>query len=204
MGPALVIAGVIALVAYLNPAPPPLPKPPAEHVVLLPDPDGKAGAVVVTSNAGELLLDQPYAGAAIHSDGNISAVQEQPAEIQQRYASALTAQPARPVSFSVLFVSGKDEPTAEAKLLLDEIKTEIAQRPAPEITVIGHTDSQGSEADNDALSLKRAEAVRKELIDAGIVPDSISIAGRGAREPVVPTAGGVSEPRNRRVEINVR
>lgn len=177
---------------------------PTERVVLLPGPDGKTGAVVVTSNTGQLLLDQPYASATVDSGGSIKAVREEESTVRQRYSSALIAQPARPVSFSVLFVRGKDQPTEEAKLLLDRIKAEIAQRAAPEILVIGHTDRQGSETDNDALSLKRAEATRKELIDAGIAAASINIAARGEREPAVPTADEVAEPRNCRVEISVR
>ncbi len=206
MGTALVLAGIFALVAYFNPAPPakPVMLPPIERVVLLPSPDGKIGAVEVTSNADRQLLNQPYAVAAVASDGKIEVSEAQENLIREHYNNALAAQPARPVSFSVLFVSGEDRPTEEAMLLLDNIKAEIAQRATPEITVIGHTDSRGSDADNDALSLKRAKAIRKELIDAGIAPDSINIAGRGAREPLIPTADGVSESRNRRVEINVR
>lgn len=197
MAPAYAIAIVVGLAALFS-------NRPAERVVLLPGPDGKTGAVVVTSNSGQLLLDQPYASATVDSSGSIKAVQEQATTIRERYGSALVAQPARPVFFSVLFVRGKDEPTEEAKLLLDKIKAEIAQRAAPEIMVIGHTDRQGSETDNDALSFKRAEATRKELIDAGIAAASISIAARGEREPAVPTADDVVEPRNCRVEISVR
>lgn len=177
---------------------------PAERVVLLPGPDGKTGAVVVTSNSGQLLLDQPYASASISSGGAIKAVHEESSVIRERYSNALVAQPARPVSFSVLFVRGKDEPTDEAKRMLTSIKAEIAQRSAPEIMVIGHTDRQGSDADNDALSLKRAEATRKDLIDAGIPAASVKIAARGEREPAITTADGIAEPRNCRVEISVR
>jgi outer membrane protein OmpA-like peptidoglycan-associated protein len=46
--------------------------------------------------------------------------------------------------------------------------------------------------------------VREELLKLGIAPGRIRTAGRGEREPLVPTADGVAEPRNRRVEINVR
>lgn len=194
---ALAVVAVSALAALFNTRP-------AERVVLLPGPDGKTGAVVVTSNSGQLLLNQPYASASISAGGNIKAVQEQATTVRERYSGALVAQPARPVSFSVLFVRGKDEPTDEARLLLDKIKAEIAQRAAPEIIVIGHTDRQGSDADNDELSLKRAEATRKELIDAGIAASSINIAARGERELAVPTADEVAEPRNCRVEISVR
>ena len=62
----------------------------------------------------------------------------------------------------------------------------------------------GSDADNDRLSLLRAERVRASLVAQGIAPERIQASGRGEREPIVQTADGVDEPRNRRVEINVR
>ncbi|HQX60985.1 MAG TPA: OmpA family protein, partial [Burkholderiaceae bacterium] len=75
---------------------------------------------------------------------------------------------------------------------------------APEVTVIGHTDRVGSVADNDQLSVQRAETVRDKLVQAGIAASMITIAGRGEREPAVPTADGVASAENRRVEINIR
>lgn len=197
MAPVIGIAAVAALIAIFN-------SHPVERVVLLPGPDGKAGAVVVTTNTGRILLDQPYAAAAVSSHGSIKAVHEDAASVQERYKAALIAQPARPVSFFVFFVRGKDEVTDESRPLVEKLKAEIAQRPAPEIMVIGHTDTVGSEASNDALSLKRAEAMRGELISAGIAGSSISIAGRGERELLVPTADEVAEPKNCRVEVSVR
>jgi len=70
--------------------------------------------------------------------------------------------------------------------------------------VLESVDRVGSVPHNDALSLRRAERVRDELVKLGIPRARISVAGRGAREPEVRTATQVSEPRNRRVEINVR
>ncbi len=82
--------------------------------------------------------------------------------------------------------------------------SEIAKHPVPDIVVIGHTDSVGSDTFNDALALRRAETVRAMLIGRGLAPDSIVAVGRGKRELLVPTPDGVAEPRNRRVEIVVR
>jgi OmpA-OmpF porin, OOP family len=81
---------------------------------------------------------------------------------------------------------------------------EVSRRKAAEITVIGHTDRVGTVEYNDALSLRRAERVRRDFVGRGIPDQSISVAGRGEREPIVSTADEVAEPRNRRVEINVR
>jgi outer membrane protein OmpA-like peptidoglycan-associated protein len=72
------------------------------------------------------------------------------------------------------------------------------------VTVIGHTDLVGSDQYNDALSTQRAQRVRDELVHAGMAGQHVEIASRGKREPLYRTPEGVAEPRNRRVEINVR
>ncbi len=172
--------------------------------VLLPGQDGKTGALSVESGGQQAVLDQPYAAARVKEPGRVEpgAVTEQ--EARQAFGAALDAQPGRPTSFLLYFLEGRDELTPDSKQLIGSILSEIAKRPAPEIVVIGHTDRVGAPAYNDALSLRRAERVREELVKAGIAADRISVAGRGSREPLVPTADQVAEPRNRRVEINVR
>ncbi len=70
--------------------------------------------------------------------------------------------------------------------------------------MIGHTDTVGGLTYNDKLSLARAERVREMLVALGLSAERIQAAGRGKRELLVNTDDNVSEPRNRRVEINVR
>lgn len=195
MGAAIILA--IAAAAILMQAAP------ADRVVLLPGPDGQVGAVTVKTAGGERLLDQAYAGAAVDRRGGIETVSEDAASVRERYGAALGAQPMRPVSFMLNFTSATDELTPESRPLLDQVIAEVSRRAAAEIVVIGHTDRVGTEADNDALALKRAETVRSALLAAG-VSARIDVAGRGEREPLVATADGVDEPRNRRVEISVR
>jgi outer membrane protein OmpA-like peptidoglycan-associated protein len=101
-------------------------------------------------------------------------------------------------------MEGTDEYTAESKEAFEKVFAEVARRKVAEIAVIVHTDTMGTLEFNDSLSLKRAARVRNDFTGRGIPTDSISIAGRGEREPVVATADEVSEPRNRRVEISVR
>jgi outer membrane protein OmpA-like peptidoglycan-associated protein len=73
----------------------------------------------------------------------------------------------------------------------------------PEILVIGHTDLVGSNEYNDTLSLQRAQLIAGMLQQQGAAK-SLEVTGRGMRDPLVPTASGVEEPRNRRVEVSVR
>ena len=73
-----------------------------------------------------------------------------------------------------------------------------------EIVVVGHTDRQGAADANDALSLRRANAIRDLLVEMGFRGDLVAPVGRGEREPLVATEDDVPEPRNRRAEIIVR
>jgi len=203
MHPAIPIILIGALISLFEEEKPP-PEKPRERIVLLPDQDGTTGRVIVTTNSGELVLDKPYASADVYAQGKVEQVGEAEATVRQRFGAALDARPPAPVSFTVYFVFDKDELTAQSLQQFGRIKTELAARPAPEVVVIGHTDRVGAVPYNDALSLKRAGTVRSALIAAGIPAAQIDIAGRGEREPAVPTADEVDEPRNRRVEILVR
>ena len=68
----------------------------------------------------------------------------------------------------------------------------------------GHTDTVGSESDNDALSGKRAEEILNLLASKGFDRGIMSAVGRGERELKEPTADNVSSAANRRVEVIVR
>jgi outer membrane protein OmpA-like peptidoglycan-associated protein len=172
--------------------------------VLMPDQEGKTGALSVESGGQQAVLDRPYASARVTEPGRMAAGAVTEQEARQAFGAALEAQPARPTAFILHFLEGQDELTPDSRLLLGRILDEIARRPAPEIVVIGHTDRVGALPYNDALSLRRAERVRDELVKVGIAAHRIRVAGRGEREPLVPTADEVAEARNRRVEINVR
>jgi outer membrane protein OmpA-like peptidoglycan-associated protein len=172
--------------------------------VLLPGREGGPGAVVVQQGGREIVLDTPYASARTAPGGGLAPGQATPDEVRAIFAAALAAEPPRPVTFVLHFVEGTDQFTPESQTLVDQMLFAIATRPAPELTVAGHTDSVGTDQYNDALSLRRAERVRALLITRGIAPNSIVAVGRGKREPRVPTPDGVAEPRNRRVEITVR
>ncbi len=178
--------------------------PSQDLIVLLPDKDGKVGTVVVQSQKGKAVLNTAYATVRTTSDGSVQRGSASQSEVKDVFGSALAAQPSRPISFILYFESGNDEFTEESKQEVKRLLVEMARREAPDITVIGHTDLVGPDPSNDALSLQRAERVKSILAGMGIPAERILTAGRGRREPLIPTAEGVSEPRNRRVEINVR
>ncbi len=175
----------------------------SERVVLLPSADGKASAVIIRDAKGEVVLNQPYAATVRRIDAN-STYQASPEEVKARFADALAAQPVRPSSYVLYFEPGGNVLTAESQVVLSRISQEITERAAAEIMVIGHTDRVGSADSNDALSKKRAEAMREVLIETGVAADKIEAVGRGERDPLIPTEDNVAEAKNRRVEINLR
>jgi len=176
---------------------------PKETIVLLPSPAGQETAVTVTQGTRQVVLAQPYAGARL-SRSSAEAFPSNAQEVQVRYGSALAAQPLPPARFTLFFVEGKDEFTDASKPVVDGIFAEIARRPVVDVLVIGHTDTVGNDATNDVLARQRAEVVRAAFVARGLAPDKIVAIGRGKRELAVPTADGVAEPRNRRVEVVVR
>ena len=178
---------------------------PTSSVVLLPDADGKTGALVVTAEGKEQLVSSSYGSASVNRMGNIHVATGDAALVQQRYGAALAARPATPVSFTVFFEFGSAVDIAPVfQPTLEKLKAAIVSYPAAEVTVIGHTDRVGSLESNDVLSLQRAQTVRDLILQSGIQPLALEVAGRGEREPLVPTADEVPEAQNRRVEINLR
>ena len=172
-------------------------------VVLLPEKDGKDSAVLVTQKDGKVVLTEPYAATKLTTAGP-QAYKTTPQEVDAQFGAALKAQPDRPIRFTLQFIEGKDELTEDSRQSVDAVFAEIKKRPVPDVLVVGHTDSVGSDQYNDALSRQRAEVIRSSMITNGIAPENVVAVGRGKRELAVPTADGVAEPRNRRVEIIVR
>jgi outer membrane protein OmpA-like peptidoglycan-associated protein len=177
---------------------------PRATVVLLPEKDGRQTAVTVTQGERKIVLDEPYAAVKQGAFGTTTAYKSDPKEVEALAGPALAAQPARPASFTLYFVEGKDEFTDESMRVVDTVFAEIAKRPLPDVVVVGHTDLTGTDQINDPLGQRRADFVKRQLVDRGVPAGNIEAISRGMRDPVVPTARGVAEPRNRRVEIVVR
>jgi outer membrane protein OmpA-like peptidoglycan-associated protein len=176
-----------------------------ELFAVIPGADGHVGAIVVQREGGAgRVIDSAYGATRIRSDGTVEEARLTEAEVRETFGSTLAALPGKPTSFVLYFLEGRDELTPDSKVELEKVFRELKRRPLPDIAVIGHTDSVGSLAFNDRLSLARAERLREMLVALGIPAERIQAAGRGKRELLVPTDDNVGEARNRRVEINVR
>jgi outer membrane protein OmpA-like peptidoglycan-associated protein len=103
----------------------------------------------------------------------------------------------------VQFATGKSDINASAREGVSRFSGIVASYPDLRFSVEGHTDSVGSVASNDALSLRRATAVRDYLISQGVRASSIDVAGFGSSNPNGDNATAEGRARNRRVEIVV-
>ncbi len=191
----VVFGAIMALIVAITPGQP------ADEVVVLPGADGHVGMVVVERDGKRHVLNEAYATSR---QGRPEVGRQSVQEVRESFGSTLQSLPSRPASFRLYFIFGTDELTDESKVELGKVLDELKQRPIPDIAVIGHTDTVGDLEANDVLSAQRAEKVKGFLVAIGIAADRIQVSGRGKREPIVPSADNVDEPRNRRVEISVR
>lgn len=109
------------------------------------------------------------------------------------------------LSGGVLFASGQSTLLNSAKVKLDQVGEALkAQDLEKRFVIEGHTDSYGSDATNQPLSLSRANAVRDYLVLRGVSPGKMSVAGFGASRPLVNNSSAENRANNRRVEIVVQ
>lgn len=103
----------------------------------------------------------------------------------------------------VFFDFDSHTPGPEATQTIQVVATNARECGWDQFRVIGHTDRSGSDAYNDALSVRRAEAVANLMASLGIARGEMTVSAEGESNPRVPTADGVRSPENRRVEITV-
>jgi outer membrane protein OmpA-like peptidoglycan-associated protein len=108
---------------------------------------------------------------------------------------------AAPKSYLVFFDFNKSDLTPQAVRIVDQAAANAGPAKVTQLTVTGHTDTVGSDAYNIRLSRRRAESVAAQLEKDGVPASEIQIVAKGKRDPLVPTADGVKEPQNRRVQI---
>jgi len=103
----------------------------------------------------------------------------------------------------ISFAVGSAVIDSNFRAVLDTFATGLVKNPSSNVTIVGHTDSSGSDAVNDPLSLKRATSVRDYLAARGVASSRFLTEGHGSREPLVANDTKANMAKNRRVEIFV-
>ena len=183
------------------------PTPPSGQalIVLLPDEDGTTGRAGVSNPSGAVDLASPRNSTLVitnRAPGAVTTMSE--AEVKRLFGDALSALPPAPRSFTLNFRFESDELTDASKAIVPEILRAVREHSAPEVVVVGHTDTMGTPAANFALGLKRATAVRSLLVTAGLDASTVEATSLGEAYLLVRTPDETPEPRNRRVEIAVK
>jgi outer membrane protein OmpA-like peptidoglycan-associated protein len=206
----VVLVGVLAAVLAVGcgrwrVAGPPSPPSPELFVLLPADDNGAIGSASVSTPAGtvDLIGERSATGISAGRAPTTPVILPEVC-IQRVFGGALTALPLPPVFFNLYFQAGSDELTDESRAKISEVLQVVARRPAPDVAIIGHTDTIGDAKSNVELGLERAEAVRNLLVQAGLDPSLTEVTSHGEADLLVPTPDETPEPRNRRVEIAVR
>jgi outer membrane protein OmpA-like peptidoglycan-associated protein len=103
----------------------------------------------------------------------------------------------------VSFATGRSDISASFAPILNQFATSLNQNQVTTVSIIGHTDSTGSDAINNPLSVDRANSARDYLVSRGVARNRIMTEGRGSREPIADNSNAQTRAKNRRVEIFV-
>jgi outer membrane protein OmpA-like peptidoglycan-associated protein len=164
--------------------------------------------------------DQPaYAGAAAIGAGSLAALcgllghafldMEAVATPAPPPPPPPTPEPVPPPSSKRIVLRGvhfdfnKSDIRSDSRPILDEAVEILQENPDVRIAVEGHTDAIGSDAYNEKLSVRRAEAVFRYLVNHGISPERMEVIGYGKRHPVADNSTEAGRAENRRVELHV-
>lgn len=174
-------------------------------VILLDNNQSKNG-VVVTTAGGSIEIDRPYMQTTLTSpNAKPEAVKNVNADnVHHQYAQVLEALPPRPISLIFYFENDSVELTSESKAQTHSLVDVIKTREPCMVDIIGHTDTKDSRESNYELGLERAKMVKIFLEEEHVQLREVHVESYGESNLLVPTADGVDEPRNRRVEVLVR
>jgi outer membrane protein OmpA-like peptidoglycan-associated protein len=101
----------------------------------------------------------------------------------------------------ISFDTGRANIKPNLQPILDQFAQGLSSQPNTEIRIVGHTDSTGSDAVNNPLSVNRAASARDYLVSRGVAARQIQIDGRGSREPIADNNTEAGRAKNRRIEI---
>jgi outer membrane protein OmpA-like peptidoglycan-associated protein len=163
-------------------------------------------AAVASNDAANAAAREAEAttAAATESERQIAAVAAR-SDLRNRLNAALPTRESNRGLISeiggVQFATGAATLNESARENLSKFSGIVASYPTMRFNIEGHTDSTGSVATNNALSLQRAMSVRDYLIGRGVPPASIDVAGMGSSTPIGDNTTVDARARNRRVEI---
>lgn len=198
MEPLLIWSAILLSLPFLSTEP--------KTTVVLLENDAVHNAVEVTTQAGSVVIDQPYYYTTMVSSDKQPSVLEKadPDFIRQKYAAVLKALPEKAVSMLFYFEPGTADIAQESKDQVEALITLIEAREPATVDIIGHSDRAGDADKNYELALDRAHSVEKFLLERNVKLERCSVVSYGESEPIIQTEDGVSEPKNRRVEVIVR
>jgi outer membrane protein OmpA-like peptidoglycan-associated protein len=173
--------------------------------VLLPDQNGKVGAITISNKAGTTTLSRANESAQITSN-HIATRTEilSDRDIQRNFHDTLQAIPGTADQYILFFSSGTIKLAKESQKQLPLILKKIKERLPCEISIIGHSDTEAGSEYNLSLSLKRAVQVKNQLLSIGAPRKLLEVSSHGENDPMILTEDDVSEQKNRRVEIFIR
>ena len=171
------------------------------------------GAATAGGNTGKSAATGAAIGAAVGAGGGYlwsKHMEKQKAEMEQAtqgtgvsVSQTADNQLKLDIPSDVSFDTNRYEIKSNLRPILDRFATTLNQNPVTMVTIIGHTDSTGTDAINNPLSVNRAASTRDYLVARGVASSRVAIDGRGSREPIADNNTVSGRATNRRVEIFV-
>jgi outer membrane protein OmpA-like peptidoglycan-associated protein len=156
----------------------------------------------VATGGGKQVLTKPSDMTRVggRTDPPSAVTTADPSYIAATFREALAAEPVPPEKYVLYFEAGTTTLDARSQPVIPGIAAAARRRAAISIAISGHTDATGADQVNERLALARADRVKA----LRLAPGPMSVSSHGKGNPAVPTPDGVSEPRNRRVEVVVQ
>ena len=147
-----------------------------------------------------------FIDALVQLEATMPAIPQERPPLAQAAEQPFDVDPSQPMlvenaKYIVFFDFDQSSLNSGANSIIDSAAEEAKGRQLTSIDLVGHTDTSGSRAYNQKLSMKRANAVRDAMVQRGVDGSLLSLNHRGEEELMVDTADGVREPANRRTEI---
>ncbi len=181
------------------------PQTPKSKVILL-DNSKKTNSIVISNKLTTIKLDKPQTYIDLSSKSKDFAIKKiSNQELENQYGTLTKMDKYRPVSVLFYFKNNSDLLDLESKTLLPQLKDVIEDRGSCCISIIGHSDRAGDDKSNIKLSLKRAKKIQQYINSLKLTNIvQTKVKSYGENDPIIKTKDGVSEPKNRRVEVLIR